>query len=112
MVGSWSLLLFIFALPPSFQLGGKPVETPFPDGSVRGDELRQLLERLRAQRVEAAPAFRPDDYEVGVLEDRQLPRDPGLADVDQPDPVIDRAVAAALRLDCAGPGRAAQGAEH
>src|SRR5205807_6458840 len=112
MVGSWSLLLFIFALPPSFQLGGKPVETPFPDGSISGDELRQLLERLRAQCVQAAPAFRPDDYEVGVLEDRQLPRDAGLADVDDLDQLVDRALAAAQCVDYAPPGRIGQDLEH
>src|SRR5205807_9313184 len=112
MVGSWSLLLSIFALPPSFELGGKPVETPFPDGSVCGDELRQLLERLRAQRVQTPPAFRPDDYEVGFLEDRQLPRDAGLADVDDLDQLVDRALAAAQRVDDAAPGRVGQDPEH
>src|SRR5207247_2530730 len=74
--------------------------------------LCKLSKRFRANRVQPLPALRPGYYEDAVLEDRQLPRHSGLADVDHLDQLANRSLAAAQRVDDPSPGRVGQNLEH
>src|SRR2546427_1019893 len=110
MDGSFALLLVV--LTPPVELGGKPVESPLPDGPVRGHELRELAKRLRAERVQPSPSRGPNDHEVGVFQDRQLPRDTRLPDIDHLYQLVDRAFSLAEGVDQSAPGRVGQDLEY
>src|SRR2546426_12531868 len=72
---------------------GEPVEARLPQVSVPAHPIVKLAERLRAQRVEPPPAIRTDADESGPLEDRELPRNARLADVDDFDQLVHGALA-------------------
>src|ERR1041385_4588066 len=106
-------LLFVISLPATpLELGAQPVQPWLPDRSVGGGELRQLLEGLWPERVEPPAPVRPDGHEIRVLQDGELPRDTGLADVDGLDELADRALPAPQHLDDTTPGRIRQDLEN
>src|SRR5436305_15033178 len=112
MAGSFVFLLVVLVLASPLERGAKPVETPLPDRTVPGDELGKLPERLRAQGIEPAPALGPDGYEIGVLQDRQLPRNTRLTDVDDRDQLVDGSLARAQSVDDPASGGIGQNLKH
>src|SRR5256885_9687512 len=112
MAGSFVFLLAVLVLASRLERGAKPVETPLPDRTVPRDELGKFPERLRAQGIEATPAFGPDGYEIGVLQDRQLPRNTRLADVDGLDQLVDGSLARAQGVDDPASGGIGEDLEH
>src|SRR2546423_10681913 len=112
MAGSFVFLLVVLVLASPLERGAKPVETPLPDRTVPGDELGKLPERFRAQGIEPSPAFGPDGYEIGGLQDRQLPRNARLADVDDRDQLVDGSFAHAEGIDDPTSGGIGQNLKH
>src|SRR5256885_4462393 len=112
MAGSFVFLLVVLVLASPLERGAKPVETPLPDRTVPGDKLGKLPERLRAQGIEPAPAFGPDGYEIGVLQDRQLPRNTRLTDVDDRNQLVDGSLARAQGVDDPASGGIGQNLKH
>src|SRR5207245_4319438 len=96
-----------FALPPVLGPGpappvefcGKPIETSLPHHAVAHHPLVEFPERLRPKCVQSPPALRTDRHELRVLQDRELPRDTGLSDVDNADQLAYGALATSQRLD-------------
>src|SRR5882672_11244318 len=85
--------------PSSVELRAKPVEAGLPEIAVSVRPIVQLPERLRAQRVQPSPSIRAYPHESGLLQDGELSRDTGLADVDGLHQLAHRALAHAERFD-------------
>jgi hypothetical protein len=75
------------------------VQTAGPVRPVRLEPPIDLGERLRPQAVPAPPAVRPDVHQAGLPQHPEVLRDPGLAEVQPSDEVVDRPLLASQEVE-------------
>src|SRR5215510_10836021 len=100
--GSSSLLLLLFGgARPTLLLHGRAeaIEPLLPEAAVVGDPGVELLERLRAQRVEPPLSVGTHPDEAGFEQQPQVSRDSGLMDLQALDDVVHLLLSAPQNLD-------------
>src|SRR2546430_2348609 len=105
------LLMFRSGPAPPVEFCRKAIETGLPHRTVAHHPLVEVAERLGPKRVKSPPALRPNDHELRVLQDGELPRDARLPDLDGADQLANGALAAPQRLDEAASGWVGQDLE-